>query len=117
MGERDFAGARLGTAARHRGQGCRVVRRPEGTLDHEGQILRQEAAHRVDVGGLECLVPGHGREDARQALRQHALAGARRADQQHIVASCRGDLQRASRLPLPDDFGEVRGVRAGILFY
>ena len=117
VGEGDFAGRCLGAPARHGGEGGRVVRRPEGTLDHEGQVLRQEAAHGVDVCGLERLVVGHLGQDAREAFREHALAGAGRADQQDVVAAGRGDLQGAARLPLPDDFGEVRGVGAGVFLH
>ena len=48
------------------------------------------------------------RQDARQALREHGLAGAGRAGQQEAVPARRRDLERAPRLRLPLHVREVR---------
>jgi len=43
--------------------------------------LERDAARARNRRDLERLVGGRGRQQARQALREHALAAARRADQ------------------------------------
>ena len=49
--------------------------------------------HRVDLGGLQGLPPGHIGQDGGQARGQHGLARARRAHHGQIVPAGGGDLQ------------------------
>ena len=50
---------------------------------------------RLDHGNLQRLARIQRRQQAGQALRQHRLARAGRADHQQIVSAGGGDLQRA----------------------
>ncbi len=56
---------------------------------------------------------GDRRQDARQARREHGLAGAGRADEQQIVPPGRSDLERATRMRLADDIDKIRRSRQG----
>jgi hypothetical protein len=49
----------------------------------------------MDHGHFEQFARGQGRQDRRQALSEHRLAGPRRAAHQKVVASGRRNLQRA----------------------
>ena len=62
----------------------------------------------MDLRDLQRFLARHIRQDGRQAAGQHALAGARRADEQHIVRACGRDLQRALDMLLSHDIAEVR---------
>jgi len=50
---------------------------------------------------------GQGRQDRREAPRQHGLARARRPDQQHVVRPGGADLERALGVGLAAHVGEV----------
>ncbi|MPN03615.1 hypothetical protein SDC9_150846 [bioreactor metagenome] len=62
-----------------------------------------------DGGAFQCLLFGHGRQNARKTLGQHGFARSRRADQQQAMGTDGCDLQRPSghRLAL-----HVRQIRA-----
>ena len=47
------------------------------------------------------------RQEGREASREHRLAGARRADEEQVVAAGGRDLERALRVLLAADLGEV----------
>ncbi len=106
VGERDLArhGRRTAAAQRHRAGG--VMRRAE---DARGPALRcklpDQTQHR---GRLERFVRRHRRQDAGEALRQHRLAGARRADQQDAVTAGGRNLDRATRDELALDVEQIR---------
>jgi hypothetical protein len=79
------------------------------------------AGNRGDHRDIEQFGRRERRQDRRQALRQHRLAGAGRADHQEIVAAGGGDLERALGGLLSLDVGKVgqvghrlapRGLRA-----
>ncbi len=112
VGQGDLAG--LGLAGRRRsgppcwpsGAGCGTgrarVRAP----------LAIRPGHRVHHRGLEQLARRQRRQQAGQALRQHRLARARRADEQQVVAAGRGDLQRALGVLLALDVAQVGRPRS-----
>ena len=58
--------------------------------------------------GLERVVRVERRQQSRKTLRQHALAGARRADEEQAVRACSRDLERALCAGLATHVGQVR---------
>ncbi len=64
----------------------------------------------MDGGGLLRLLLAERRQNAGQSARQHALAGAGRADEQQVVAAGGGDLQRPLGLRLADHILQVRHI-------
>ena len=109
--EADLARLGIGAAADESGVADRVVRRAEGPPAEERRIRRKQSEHGVDLAGLERLLLGHRRQDARHALREHALAGAGRADEDDVVTAGRRDLEGAFGRGLTLDLGEIRDAR------
>ena len=106
MGERDLARPGVEAAAderRHRGG---VVRGPERAAVRERPV-RELAGDRLDHRHFEQLARRQRRQDRGQPLRQHRLAGARRAAHQQVVAAGGGDLERALGVLLALDVPEV----------
>ena len=101
MRQRDFARLHFQPAAdqrRHRGGMMRIAERPLAADGAVGQFARQRTHH----GNLQRLARIQRRQQAGQALRQHRLARAGRADHQKIMSARRRDLQaRAWRFPGP----------------
>ena len=60
--------------------------RAEGPRFDERMLRGQKAEDRIDLRDLQLLLPRHIRQDRRQALGEHALAGARRAHQKDILS-------------------------------
>ena len=108
--EADLAGARDHAAADEAGVGDGVVRRAEGALRDEALVRVEDAGDGVDLGGLERLFEAQRREDRGQALGEHRLAGAGRADHEDVVAAGGGDLERALGDVLAADVAEVGEV-------
>ena len=106
---RDLAGARDHAAADQAGVGDGVVRRAEGAVGDQAAVRVEHAGDGVDLGGLERFFEAQRREDRRQALGQHGLAGAGRADHQDVVAAGGGDFERALGDVLAADVLEVVG--------
>ncbi|MNS06330.1 hypothetical protein D3C72_377520 [compost metagenome] len=79
--------ARLGPqpAAGQGGHGGGMMRRAEGSVAGQGAALDQ-TGHRPDHGGLQQFLRRQRRQQARQPLGHHRLAGARRADEQLRVS-------------------------------
>ena len=111
MRERDLARPRIAAAAdqRHRRRG--VVRRAKRRAA-SSRRRRSRPGDRAHRGDLQRFVFRHRRQHAGQALRQHRLAGARRPDQQQVMAAGRRDLERAPRLRLAAHVGEIRRIAA-----
>ena len=109
VGEGDFAGTRDDAAADEAGVGDGVVRRAEGALGDEPGGGIEDAGDGVDLGGLERFFEGERREDRRQALGEHGLAGAGRADHEDVVAAGGGDFESALGGVLAADIFEVDG--------
>ena len=86
MRERDLAGLRNGTAADKAGLRDSVMRRLERALDNE-PCLTREPSDGVDLCYLEGLFKLERREDRREPLREHCLAGTRRADEKDVVTA------------------------------
>ena len=78
MGQRDLARRRRTAAADHAGVADRVMRRAERPAFHQRLVRRQPAHRAVDARRLQALGRRQRRQDRRQPLRQHRLAGARR---------------------------------------
>ena len=77
-------------------------------MGHQGHFGIQHAHNRIDLTDLQRFLPGHIRKDRRQPFGQHAFSGARRANEQHIMAACRRDFQGALYILLPQHILEVR---------
>jgi hypothetical protein len=56
---------------------------------------------------------GQAWQQADEPLREHRLAGARRADQEDVMPARRRDLQRVPGVVLPDDVGEIGWLGSG----
>ena len=111
MREADFPGPRMRSAADQRDVRYGVMRRAERPLGQAAASRAEQARHRVDRRRLERLVEGQRRQDRRHAPRHHRLAGAGRADEQHVVPAGGRDLERAARERLALDVGEIDIVR------
>src|SRR4029077_8072456 len=107
VGEGNFARCRLGAAADERGGRARVMRRAERAL---APVLFAKAlgARRGNHGGFERLGGGEGRQDAGQAVGEHALAGAGWTDKEEAVSAGGGDLERAAGVLLAAHVAQVR---------
>ena len=92
MRQRHLAGLGAQAAAGQGGHAGRVVRRAKRALAGQG-APGDQPGHRVDHGGLQQLLRGQGRQQARRTLGHHRLARPRRPDEQQVVAPGRGDLQ------------------------
>ncbi len=111
MGERHLAGAHRVPSPHQPGGAHRVVRRAEGSRREDAALGAEEAGHRVDGGHLERLVDRHRRHDGGEAAGEHGLAPPRRAPEDEVVATGRGDLQRAPGPVLSAHVGQVHARR------
>jgi hypothetical protein len=106
MGKRRFAGTRPRAAADQSRHARRMMRRTEGAIAADaspGEIAGKTADH----AHFEHLRRLERRQDRGQSPRQHRFAGTRRPDQQKLMTSGRGQLERALRGLLPLDVLEV----------
>ena len=85
----------------------RGAERPPGD---EPLRARHAGRHRVDLGRGERLGLVERRQDPRQALREHRLAGAGRPEEEQVVAARGRDLERALGVLLAGDVGEVEAA-------
>src|SRR3989442_14747804 len=92
-----------------RGRGA-VMWRAEGRLRDQRMLGIEQPRYRVDPSHLERLFLVERRQDAREAARQHRLAGARRPAEQQVVPTGGGELERAARAVLSADVREVESV-------
>ena len=88
-------GRGIDAAADQAGVGDGVVRRAERPLGDQPGGGIEHAGDGVDLGRLQRFVEGERREDGGQALGQHRLARAGRADHENVVAAGGGDFERA----------------------
>ena len=105
MRERNLAGPRVAAAADQRDGARRVMRR--AVRAHPPCSRRKPAGERGDRRGGERLFLGQRRQEARQPLREHRLAGAGRADHQQAVRAGCGDGERSLRGLLAAHVGEI----------
>ncbi len=117
VGQRDRARpGHPAAAADQRGHRAGVVRRHERR--HRAQRCRRPGSRPATDRIAASASASSGGEPGQQPdepLREHRLAGARRADQQHVVAAGGGDLQRVPGVVLPDDVGEVGRLRPRVV--
>jgi hypothetical protein len=64
----------------------------------------------VNLGGLKCLFETKRRQDGRNALRQHGLARAGRADRQDVMATGAGNFEGALGGVLSANVFEIDGI-------
>ena len=95
MREAHFAGARLRTAADDGARRRGVVWRAERPLARSRSASKPRVLTEAMDATSSASIAVERRQQARQSLREHALAGARWADQQEAVAAGGGDEQRA----------------------
>ena len=106
----DFAGARDHAAADEAGVGDGVVRRAEGALRDEAARRRRGRRRRSESWWSRA--PPRNAAASRidgQALGEHGLARAGRADHEDVVAAGGGDFESALGDVLAADVAEVEG--------
>ena len=113
MRQRHFTRSRLAATTHECRAGGRVVRGPEGSATPLAGI-QAPRTNRGDGGRLQRIGFAHGRKNARQAGRQHGLAGAGRTHQQQIVTASRRHLQGPFCAGLATDVGEIVHFAGGV---
>ena len=83
--ERDFAGARDAAAPGQPGGGNGVVRRAERPRADQRGARREDPRDGVNLRRLDGLLKRHLGQDGGQPPREHAFAGAGRADEQYFI--------------------------------
>ena len=69
-----------------------MMRRLKRRLTHQLAQVLPRRAEGTDRGHLHRGIVVEGRQDARQALRQHGFTGTGRACQQHVVTTSGGNF-------------------------
>ncbi len=92
-----------------------MVRRAERAVFDQRHVRRQLIRHRVDPRDVERLIEGEARQNGGKGPRKKRLAGARRADQQHVVSAGGRHLERAFGMFLPADFFQCRVSRGSVI--
>jgi hypothetical protein len=106
-----FAGSRTRSAAGDRSSRGGVMRRAQRRPLHKRPARREQACDGVNARHLEGLLHGESRKQAGQPPREHRLPRAGWACEQHVVAPCRRDLERAPAALLPSYRGEIGPAR------
>src|SRR4051794_35242610 len=83
------------------------MRRSKRTAGDQRLSWLEQADDAMNLGRLQRLFQREWRKNGCQPFCQHRLAGARRADQQYVMTTCRGDLQGALDVFLSFDFREI----------
>ncbi len=102
-----------GAAAEQACRGDRVVRRAERRM-REDPAPGQQAGHRVQLRGLEGLLPRERRQDRGEPPGEHGLAGAGRAHHEDVVTAGGGDLEGAPRRRLAAHLGQIDRAGGGL---
>lgn len=76
MGERDFAGKRLSTTAKHGAEASRMMRSAKRALRDSLRSLTDE---RMDLSDFYAFLEAHVGQERRNAFGEHGFAGAGRA--------------------------------------
>ena len=106
MRQADFARLRPTPTTNDGGHGGGVVRFAKWARPVDAALV-QKPGEGVDHRRFQRLERGQGRQDAGQTGRQHGFARPRRADHHQVVASGRGNLQRAFGAFLAFDITQV----------
>lgn len=107
MGERHLSGRDIVAPSHQACVGNSVVRGTEWPLRHQAVSAFQQAAHGMDLAGFQGFFPVQRRQNGREPLSQHGLAGPRRTAEQDIVGARRRNLHGAARVSLPLDLVEI----------
>ena len=86
-----------------------MMRRLKRRLTHQLAQVLPRRAEGTNRGHLHRGIVVEGRQDARQALRQHGFTRTGRACQQHMVTTCSGNFQGETTLRLTGDIAHIRG--------
>ena len=78
-------------------------------LTHQLAQMLPRRAEGTNRGHLHRGIVVEGRQDARQALRQHGFTRTGRACQQHVVTTRSGNFQGETPLRLTGDIAHIRG--------
>ena len=113
MGQGYFTWTGDHAAADEAGVGDGVVRGTEGAVGDEALFFVEDAGYGVDLGGFEGFFKAEWGEDGGQALSEHRLAGAWRADHEDVMATGGGDLEGALGNVLAADVAEVGVILGG----
>ena len=106
MGERNLAGPGVHAAADQRRHRRRMMRRAKRAPVGQ-RAAGQMAGDRMDHRDFQQFARVQRRQDRRQALGEHRLAGARRAAHQQVVAASRRHFERALGAFLAADVAHV----------
>ena len=87
-----------------------MMGRPEGSLGNERTVVGKLSGNGIDVGGLQHFLTGHCREDGRDAVGKHTLAGTGRTDEQDIMSPGSSKLHAGAGFLLSPDVGEVENA-------
>jgi len=112
VGEADLSGHRIVSAPDKTRVGDGVMGAAEGACGHQPVLGPDQSGDGIDFGGLDGLLQVPFREDRRQPLGEHGLAGPRRADQQNIMGAGGRDFHGPLRGLLAADILKI--VRGGI---
>src|SRR5256885_1263660 len=108
MGEAHFTGSRhAGAAAQETGVGNRVMRRTKGPFFDQSRTGRQQSRDAVDLGGLQSLTETERREDPRESLGEHRLAGSGRSDHKYVVGAGSRNFEGTLGRGLPAHFTKI----------
>ena len=113
MRETDLARLRRAPAADQPHAAHGVMRRAKRALREQPGAGPDQARHAVDHRRLELFRTAEGRLDAGQALGEHRLPRARRADHEQVVPARRGHFHRAPGGQLAAHIGHVRVEHRG----
>ena len=107
MRKRCLSGPRIDAAAHQRRHGGGMMRRAKRPAARE-RAIGQQARDRLDHGDFQKLARGERRQNRREPLRQHRLAGAGRAAHQKIMGAGGRDLERSLGALLSLDVAQIR---------
>ena len=85
----------------------RVMRRTERSLGHQSHAGRKQPRHRVHGRHIYRFIERQRRQNARDTPGHHRFAGARRTDDEQVVAAGAGDLERAAGEELTANVSQV----------
>src|ERR1700678_4437046 len=95
MGAGNLSGGGIGGAAEQAGVAGRMVGSAKGTAGDEGLAGFEQAHDAVDFGCLKRFFEGQRRQNGGEAFGEHGFTGARRTDEEDVVAAGGGDFQGA----------------------
>src|SRR6185369_8915135 len=110
MRQRNFAGRWIDVAAQQTSIAGGVMRRAKWPARYQRLAGSEQPDDAVNLGRLQRFLQRKRRQNGGEPFGQHRFSGARRADQQHVVAAGGRDFQRALHRFLAFDFREIQFV-------